>query len=170
MERPSQKEYAAYYNGYISLVPNGNLLQILEKQNEQFCEFLAQVDEHKADFRYAKNKWSIKEVIGHIIDVELVFLYRALRISRKDKTNIPGFDQDNYVTNSTFSDVSLSDLVEQFYNLRKTSIAILSSFSDKMWKQKGKANSQTVSVRALGYIMAGHVIHHMKVIHTKYLN
>ncbi len=169
MERPAPKEYAKYYKGYIDLVPKGNILQILEKQNAQFCEFMAQVKEEKANYRYAKNKWSIKEVIAHLIDVELVFMYRALRFSRKDSTNLPGFEQDDYIKNSDLSNLTLSELVEQFYYMRKASRAMFSSFPEKMWKNSGTANDQPASVRAIAHIMVGHVIHHMKVIHQKYL-
>ena len=130
MERPAPKEYAKYYKGYIDLVPKGDILQIFEKQNDQFCEFLAQVNEQKANHRYAKGKWSIKEVIAHIIDVELVFMYRALRFSRKDKTNLPGFEQDDYIKNSDQSHLTLSELVEQFYHMRKASHALFVSFTE----------------------------------------
>jgi len=169
MERPAPKEYAKYYQGYVGLVPNGNILQIFEKQNDQFCEFLAQVDEKKANYRYAKGKWSIKEVIAHLIDVELVFMYRALRFSRKDTAKLPGFEQDDYIKNSDQSHLTLSELVEQFYHMRKASFALFSSFSDDMWLREGSANGDQASVRAIAHIMVGHVIHHMKVIHTKYL-
>ncbi|KAA3610380.1 MAG: DinB family protein [Calditrichaeota bacterium] len=170
MERPASTEYAKYYQGYIDLVPNGDILQILEKQNDQFCEFLAQVDEEKANYRYAEGKWSIKQVIAHLIDVELVFMYRALRISRKDSTPIPGFEQDDYIKNSDQSHLTLSELVEQFYHMRKASIALLRSFSPDMWQNIGTANGFPASVRAIAHVMIGHVIHHMKVIHSKYLS
>lgn len=169
MEHPAPSEYARYYQNYIDLVPNGNILQIFEKQNDQLCEFLAQVDEEKANYRYAKGKWSIKEVIVHLIDLELVFMYRALRFSRKDSTNLPGFEQDDFIKNCDLSHLSLSELVAQFYHMRKASCALFSSFSEDMWANIGTANGEPASVRAIAHIMVGHVIHHMKVIHTKYL-
>ncbi len=169
MERPAPKEYAKYYQSYIELVPSGNILEIFEKQNAQFCEFLAQVNEDKANYCYAKGKWSIKEVIAHLIDVELVFMYRALRFSRKDSTNLPGFEQDDYIKNSDLSHLTLSELVEQFYHMRKASCALFKSFSQKMWSNNGTANGEPASVNAIAHIMIGHVIHHMKVIHSKYL-
>ncbi len=169
MKRPAATEYADYYQSYIDLVPKGDILKIFEKQNDQFCAFLAQVNEEKAGFRYAKGKWSIKEVIAHLIDVELVFMYRALRFSRNDSTELPGFKQNDYIKNSDQSHLTLSELVEQFYHMRKASHALLSSFSKDMWSKQGKANGHPASVRAIAHIMVGHVIHHMQVIHTKYL-
>ena len=169
MDRPTEKEYAPYYQKYISLIPNGDILQLMEKQNEQFCEFLAQFDEERANYRYAKGKWSIKEVIGHLIDVELVFMYRAWRFSRNDKASLHGFEQDEFIANSDFSKMTLSELVEQFYHMRKAAIPMFSSFSDEMWRRKGTANDSTFTVRAIAYIMVGHVIHHMRIIHQKYM-
>ncbi|MCB0284213.1 MAG: DinB family protein [Calditrichaeota bacterium] len=169
MQRPAKKEYAAYYQGYIDAVPNGDLLVIMEKQNTQLCEFFAHVNEEKANYRYAEGKWTLKEVLGHVVDVELIFLNRALRISRGDKQNIPGFEQEDYVANSNFSNLTLDEIVEQFYLIRKSSVAIFKSLSEKMWGLSGVANNQKVTVRAIAYIMAGHVIHHMKIIAGKYL-
>jgi uncharacterized damage-inducible protein DinB len=169
MDRPTQKEYASYYKGYVDIVPKGNIIKIMEKQNEQFCEFLAQVTDKKADYRYAEGKWSVKEVIGHIVDTELVFLYRALRFSRKDTQELPGFEQNDYVANSNYSQQTLGDLVEQFYLLRKTSVAFYKSLAKNTWTNKGKANGQSVTVKALSYIMVGHVIHHMQIINKRYL-
>ena len=169
MERPAESEYAPYYKKYVSLISKGNILQVMEKQNEQFCEFLAQFDEERANYRYAKGKWSIKEVIAHLIDVELVFLYRALRFSRNDKASLHGFEQDEFIANGDFSKLTLSELVEQFYHMRKATIPMFSAFTDEMWSRKGTASNNSFTVRAIAYIMAGHVIHHMRVIHQKYM-
>ena len=169
MKRPAKEEYAAYYKGYIDSVPQGDLLEIMDKQNTQFCEFFAHVNEEKAAYRYAKGKWTLKEVLGHIIDLELVFLYRAICISRKESQDLPGFEQEDYIKNSNYSKMTLNELVEQFYLVRKSSVAMFKSFSPKMWALSGIANNHRVSVRALAYIMTGHVIHHMKIINSKYL-
>jgi len=169
MGRPQEKEYPEYFKRYIDLVPKGDIVQIFAKQNDQFCEFLAQVTEEKADFRYAKGKWNIKEIITHLIDVELIFMYRSLRFSRNDNTNLHGFDHDHFIKYSKQSHLTLSELVEQFYHMRKASHALISSFTSGMWKNSGTANGQKASVNALAYFMIGHVIHHMKVIHQKYL-
>jgi len=170
MDRPTEKEYAAYFGKYIDLVPKGNVIKIMEKQNEQFCEFLAQVSEKKADYRYADGKWSIREVIGHMIDAELVFLYRALRFSRNDSTKLAGFEQDDFIAHSNYSQQSLTDLIEQFYLLRKTSVSFFKSLSKAMWSNKGTASGNQGTVRAIAFIMAGHVIHHMQIINKKYLH
>lgn len=169
MDRPAQNEYASFYQKYIDLVPKGNILKTMEKQNEQFCEFLAKVSEKKADYRYEKDKWSIREVIGHMIDTEHIFLYRALRFSRNDKHELAGFEQDDYIANSNYPKQSLTDLVEQFYLLRKTTVSFYKSLSKSMWTSKGKASGQDVTVRALAFIIVGHVIHHMQIIHKRYL-
>jgi len=169
MKHPAKNEYAPYYQKYVSLIPNGNILEVMEKQNEQFCEFLAQFDEERANHRYAKGKWSIKEVIAHLIDVELVFMYRALRFSRNDKASLHGFEQDEFIANGDFSNLTMSELVEQFYHMRKAAIPMFSSFTDKMWSRKGTASDSSFTVRAIAYIMVGHVIHHMRVIHQKYM-
>ena len=169
MERPAENEYAPYYQKYVSLIPNGNILQMMEKQNEQFCEFLAQFDEERANYSYEDGKWTLKEVIGHLIDVELVFMYRALRFSRNDKESLHGFEQDDFIANSDFSKLTLSELVEQFYHMRKAAIPMFNSFTDEMCNRKGKASDSSFSVKAIAYIMVGHVIHHMKIIHSKYL-
>lgn len=167
--KPNSSEYAAYYERYVSLVPNGPILEILEKQNTQFCEFMAQVNEEKADFRYEKGKWSVKEVISHIIDVETTFFYRAFAISRNEQTNLPGFDHDAYVNKTDLSHISLSELIEQFFTIRKAALTLFSGFTQSMWAYEGQANTSPVSTRAVAWIMAGHVIHHMKIIHKHYL-
>ena len=170
MNRPAENEYLSYYNNYIKLVPQGNIVALMEKQNTQFCEYLAQVSEEKAGYRYAEGKWSLKEVIGHLIDVELIFLYRALRVSRNDQTLIPGFEQDDYVANGNYDEQDLSSLVEQFFHVRRSSVSLFKSFKDAMWTNTGNANGHTISTRAIAFIMVGHVIHHMQIIQKRYLS
>ncbi len=169
MDRPAAGEAAEYYQKYIKLVPKEPLLDVLYKQNQQFGAFFAQINNDQASFRYDKGKWSIREVIGHLVDVELVFCYRALGTSRGDKTDFPGFEEDDYVKNSRYDQMELGQLIELFYNCRRATIALFSSFDDKMMKKKGKANKNPFTVRAIGYIIAGHLIHHMKVISERYL-
>ncbi len=170
MTTPKKGEYAPFYQSYIDLVPKGDLLKILDKQNDLFCAYFANVPEAKADFKYEKGKWSIKEVVGHIIDTEAVFLYRLLRFSRKDTTELPGFDQNEFIKKSNYKDQALTTLVEQFYLQRKLTIHLLTSLTPAMWKLKGSANGSPMSVRAAAFIMAGHVIHHMQVIQKRYLS
>jgi hypothetical protein len=170
MKRPAEKEYIDFYHKYISLVPEGNILEILEKQKIQFCEFMAKVPESKAEFRYAPDKWSIKEVITHLSDNELIFNYRAFRISRGDKQKLAGYEQDDYIKNVNLKGISLTELVEQFFNFRSASISMFKTVTGKMWGYTGNANNATLSVRACAYIMVGHVIHHMKILHSRYLN
>lgn len=168
MNRPNSNELAAYYAKYIELVPEGNILEILQKQIDEMKETLYMVDEEKSKYRYAENKWSIREVIGHLLDGDRIFAYRALRFSRNDKTEIAGFDQNNYVPNSNHHNIPLKTIVEEFELVRKANILLFSSFTDEMWLRSGIANKNNVSVRAIVYIMAGHCKHHLNVIREKY--
>lgn len=170
MTRPSKNEYAEFYHKYVTLVPNGEIIDIMQKQSVQFCEFLAKVPEAKGEYRYAKGKWNIKEVIAHITDVEIAFNYRAWRFSHKDKQELAGFEQDDYIKNIDLKNYTLSDMVEQFYNVRIASISNFKLMNEKMWKNKGIASGNSVSVKGCAYIMAGHVMHHTKILHTKYLS
>ncbi len=170
MKKQAIAESNSYYHDYIKQVPDKNIIDVLEQQNQQFCEFMTKIDEDKAGFRYAKGKWTIREIIGHLVETEKVFSYRALCISRGDKTKLPGFDENTYIKNSNYDKLKLTDLVELFYLTRKSSIALFKTFTPKMWAAKGNTNNSNVSVRALAYIIAGHLMHHVQVINKLYLN
>ena len=170
MDRPMPNEYPEYYDRYVQLVPEGDIFEILEQQAANLVELLATVDEAKANYRYAPEKWSIKEVIGHLMDVERVFCYRALRFSRNDAEPLPGFDQDDYVANSNFSQRSLQDLLAEYQVLRQSTLLMLKGFDDEMLLREGIANDNEFTVRALMYIIAGHELHHLNILKTKYLH
>jgi uncharacterized damage-inducible protein DinB len=167
--RPNINEYAPHYEQYINLVPEGDILTILSQQTEITLPVLRSIPEAQADWRYLPGKWSIKEVVGHIIDAERIFGYRALRFARNDQTPLSGFEQDDYVKHGGFGEHSLSDLVSEYEHVRRANICLLRGLTSEAWDRRGTANNNEVSVRALAYIMAGHELHHLGVIRTKYL-
>jgi DinB family protein len=165
---PGSEEYAPYYGKYISLVPGSDILAVLESQLAAFPEFLRSFREQDAEFRYEPEKWSIKEVLGHVIDAERIFAYRALRIARRDKTPIEGFEQDDYVRYAPFSHCRFADLIEEFSCVRKANLILFRSLDTDAWTQSGTASGNGVTVRALAYIIAGHVLHHRNILEQKY--
>lgn len=167
--RPEQSEYAPYYEKYVSLVPQGDVTATLSRQLENTLALLRSINEEQANSRYAEGKWSIKELVGHIIDSERIFGYRALRFARNDQTPLPGYEQDDYINNARFGECSLSDLAEEFEHVRKANLCLFRQFDDEMWQRQGEANEQMVSVRALAHIIAGHETHHMQILRTQYL-
>ncbi|MBK9478579.1 MAG: DinB family protein [Bacteroidetes bacterium] len=170
MKRPEPTEYAPYYKNYIDLVKVDNPIKALEDQIIAMQAFLSEIPEDRESYRYAANKWSIKEIIGHLIDTERIFGYRALCIARKDKTSFPGYDENAYVAAANFDSRSFYDLVHEFSIVRESHLALFKSFAPEAFSEMGTANQQPVSVRAILFIMAGHEIHHLKVIRERYLN
>lgn len=166
---PSPSEYAPWFDRYISLVPAGNLLETLEEQCEKTRFLLANLDENEGDNRYAPGKWTVKEVLGHIIDTERIMSYRALRISRNDPTPLPGFDQGLYIENGPYAACELISLLEEFHAVRRSSILLFNHLQPEAWDRSGTVDGKPVSVRALGYIIAGHEIHHRRILKQKYL-
>jgi uncharacterized damage-inducible protein DinB len=169
MSRPKKEEYAEYYETYVSLVEEIDIVSALEKQLSEWHSLFAEISEEKANFRYAEGKWSIKEVVGHLIDGERVFAYRAFRFSRNDKTSLSGFEQNSYVANSNFSNAELTDLIEELLLLRRANILFFKNLSDEAWLRTGTASEAEVSVRALAYIMVGHIRHHANILRSRYL-
>lgn len=165
----NENEYAPFYENYIKSLGNVNLIEILNLSLEEILNIFKNLPPEKLVYRYAEGKWTIKELIQHIIDSERVFNYRALRFSRNDATDLQGFDEDWYVANSNGNDRNFDDLLEEFINIRKSSISLFKSFTDEMLVMNGTANGSDMTVRALGFIIAGHQMHHLKVIKEKYL-
>ena len=166
--RPEPGEYAPYYERYISLVPGHDILATLEEQHRATVALLAKRSEKDGDFRYAPEKWSVKEVIGHLSDTERIFGYRILRIARADRTPIEGFEQDDYVRNGPFSRCRLADLVEDFSNVRRATLSLLRNLDEAAWTRRGIANKNEVSVRAIAWIVAGHELHHRRILEERY--
>jgi len=167
---PQPSEYAAYYGRYIALVPGHDILTTLDEQRRQTVLLLSCRTDEEGDFRYAPGKWSAKEVLGHVCDTERVFAYRALRIARADQTPMEGFEQDDYVRNGPFANAPISDLVEDYIAVRRATISLLRSLDETVWSRRGVANKNEVTVCALAYIIAGHELHHRKMLEEKYFS
>lgn len=166
--RPQAGEYAPYYDKYISLVHGNDILGALEAQRLLMMQLFAAHGERDGNFRYAADKWTVKEVLGHVNDSERVFAYRALCIARGEQAQLPGFEQDDYVRTGQFSDRPLGTLGEEFGHIRGATIALFRSLSKEAWQRRGIANKIEVSVRALAYIIAGHELHHRLILEEKY--
>jgi hypothetical protein len=167
--RPGQGECAPDHLGYIDELPPGNVLEILKGQSEAFRKMIAPLSDGDACFRYAPGKWSIKEVVGHLNDTERIFCYRALCIARGDRGPFPPFDENEYVTGSRFHERSFADLTMEFGLIRKLTYSFFSSLNEEEWLRTGIANNHEYSIRAIAHIIAGHLLHHMKVIESRYL-
>ena len=167
--QPDATEYAPYYGKYMALVSEGDVVATLQSQLEKTLSFLRGLSEEQAATRYAPDKWSIKEVVGHMIDSEKIFGYRALRFARNDQTALPGYEQDDYVHAGNFDARPLSDLADEFELLRRANLCLFRSLDEAAWLRRGTANDDGVSVRALAYIIAGHETHHLQIIRERYL-
>ena len=168
--RPEPGEYAPYYDRYISLIPGTEILATLESQRRQMMLLLSGRDEADGDFRYAPDKWSAKQVLGHVCDTERIFAYRALRIARGDRTPIEGFEQDDYVRNGPFVQLPISDIIDEYIAVRRATLTLLRNLDEPAWTRRGIANKNEVSVRALAYIIAGHELHHRRILEEKYFS
>ena len=166
--RSSDTEYASYYSRYVALVPESDVLSKLEAQVAEVGQFVGSVPPERETYRYAAGKWSIREVLGHLIDGERVFGYRAFCISRGELTPLPAFDENAYVAASHYNERTVSDLLAEFTSLRQSNSAFLCRLGEEDWKRMGTASNNPVSVRALAYIMVGHVRHHLNGLRTAY--
>jgi len=169
MTKPDSIEYAPYFEKYISLVPEGEIVVTLGKQLENTLGLLRGLNEAQGDLRYATGKWSVKEVVGHIIDTERIFAHRAFRFARNDATPLAGFDENSYAANAGFGSRSLDSLAEEFEHVRKSSVYLFKYLAGDSWLRRGVANDNEVSVRALAYIIAGHELHHVGILRSRYL-
>ena len=169
IEKPGVEEYNAYYGGYISQVSEPDLLGVLAEQPSELQKLFGPVDESKGTFAYADGKWTVKEVLSHLIDGERHFAYRILRISRGDATPIEGFEQDVYIENSHANERGFGDMIAEFTELRNANLRQLRNLSEQDWLRMGTASGFPVSVRALAYIMAGHIRHHLGILKDRYL-
>lgn len=166
--RPQTGEYAPYYDRYISLVQGEDVLSTLDEQRRKTVLLLSGRSEAEGEFRYAPEKWSAKEVLGHVNDTERIFAYRALRIARADATPMEGFEQDDYVRNGPFAQRPLADLIEDYIAVRRATLSLLRNLEEAAWMRRGVANKNEITVRALAYIIAGHELHHRGVLEEKY--
>jgi uncharacterized damage-inducible protein DinB len=166
--RPEPGEYAPYYDRYISLVPGSDILDALESQRRETLLSLCGREESDGDYRYASGKWTAKELLGHVCDSERIFAYRALRISRGDLTPIEGFEQDDYVVNGPFAQRPFGELIDDYIAVRRATLTLFRNLDETAWSRRGIANNNEVSVRALAYTIAGHELHHRRILDEKY--
>jgi len=159
-----------FYKGYVKLVEHPDIIQALRISGYRTMELIHSIPEAKEDLRYAEGKWSVREVLCHMMDAERIFSYRALRFARNDRTPLPGFDEQAYAQHLNVSGRAMAQLGEEMQHLRTSTVDLFQSFSEEMLKRKGIASNNELSVGALGIIIAGHETHHCKVIRERYLS
>jgi len=167
--RPEANEYGPYYGKYIELVPENDICAAFEAQARETAELLAGISEERSEHRYQPEKWSIKQLVGHVSDAERIFAYRTLCIARGEKSSLPGFDETDYMRNSNFDQRSLASIVREYETGRQASIAMLRGFADDIWMNMGVANNQAMSVRAIAFTFLGHERHHLKILRERYI-
>jgi uncharacterized damage-inducible protein DinB len=172
MHIPASYEYpnAAYFAEYLSFGEDENLFDVLKNQYDELIEIFEKVENGFADKAYAAGKWSLKGLLGHMVDSERIFSYRVLAISRGEKTALPGFDENEYQAASEYEMQATEDIVAQYKATRGATILLLRSFSTKQWNQMGQANGKSISARALAWMIAGHEKHHLRIIKERYLS
>lgn len=170
MNRPLESEYAPYYQGYVNQVSESEILPVLRAQMDDLDVLLDRVTPEKETYAYAEGKWSIREIVGHLIDGERVFGYRAFCIARGEQQNLPGFDQDDYMLTAPYKHIDLENLLSELRLIRLGNIAMFRTFDEDSWSRVGTANGNQITVRALAFIMAGHVRHHMNMLRERYLS
>jgi hypothetical protein len=167
--RPAKGDYSEYYQQYIDLIKGDNILAILEENNKYAQNILNSFPQNRGDYKYAEGKWTVKEVVGHLMDVERIFCYRALSIARGEKKSLPGFDQDEYVRSGNFNNRQLFDLTYEYRLIRESSILLFRSFDQSVLQNRGISNGNEVTVLALMFMTAGHEKHHLNVLKEKYM-
>ena len=168
IERPLQEEVVDPFQAYVARAPGNNLIEALEQALERTRTVAAAIPTHREEHRYAEGKWSIKEIYQHLTDTERILSYRALRFARHDATELAGFEEDDYVAVAVTSRRRLQDLLEEHTLVRRSTIALFTSFDPEMLVRTGVANGKRISVRALGWSIAGHAMHHMEIIQQRY--
>jgi hypothetical protein len=167
--RPDKSEYFEYYDRYVSLVPDGDVVNVLDGQLESTLTLLRGIPIEKVDYRYGPDKWTVAEVIRHVVDMEWVFTYRALTFARTATESLPGVDQDEFMAGARLAAQRWPDLVEEFRYVRSANLHLFAGFDDTLLNRGGVASGNHVTVRALQYIIAGHEIHHVNVLKERYL-
>lgn len=167
--KPDNSTLSDYQINYIKNVPDGNLIQILTTNLEEYVTFFNSLSVEKINFRYAEGKWTIAELLVHIIDTERIFNYRMLCIARGDKSPLPGFDENKYAQAANVSERNFKDILEEYIWVRKATLKLLESFNNTTLNEIGTANNTSVSVKTIAYMLAGHEMHHIKIIKERYL-
>ena len=165
----SKEEYSSFNATYIRAVEELSLLEGLEKGLNQMVSFISAIPVEKLEYRYAENKWTIKDILLHLIDAERIFAYRALRIGRGDKTALAGFEENDYVPNAGANNRTSESLLEEFRLVRKATLFLFKNFSNEQLLYLGTASNHAISVRAIGFVISGHLNHHLRIIQERYL-
>lgn len=166
--RPAATEYASWYAGYIERVPDGDIVTVLRQGGDALTSALVAIPDVKGDHRYAEGKWTVRTVIGHLIDAERIFAYRALRIARGDSTPLPGFEETDYAAAAGSDARSIAGLASEMHAVRESTVRLFESFPEEAWTRSGTVNNAPVSMRALAWITAGHAMHHLAVLRDHY--
>ena len=166
--RPGEGEYAPFYAGYVALVPESDILAVLERQAGELRELAASVPEARETYRYGEGKWSVREVLGHLVDGERVFGYRAFCISRGERAGLPSFDENHYVAQARSNAIPLAEIADELALVRESNLAFLRRLEPREWERAGTASGKTVTVRALAWVMAGHPRHHVRILRERY--
>jgi hypothetical protein len=169
IEKPAATEYAQYYGKYVDKVASADVVGFLEQQRSEMSQLIRGIDEAKGGFRYETGKWSIKELLGHVIDAERVFAYRALVFARNDKTALPGFDQDPWVHNSNYTNLKIGEIAAEFDSVRLATIVLFKHMDASAFRREGMANGDRMTARAAAFVIAGHAQHHVDVLRSRYL-
>ncbi|MCE4049643.1 DinB family protein [Bacillus sp. Au-Bac7] len=167
--KPAITDYPEHYRNYVNLVPEGNIIEILESQLHDTKNLLADIKKEQADFRYAEGKWSVLEVVGHVMDTERIMNYRILRMARGDQTPLAGYDDEKYVEESNFSSRTIADLLAEWTVVRAATVALLKGLPKASWMKTGFANNGEFTVNSIAYIIAGHERHHVGLLKSRYM-
>ena len=166
--RPDASEYAPFYHGYVTMVPDGGVVELVRSTGREVLEALGRIPETRGDHRYGPDKWTIREVIGHLIDAERIFTYRALRVARGDRTPLAAFDENEFVKTAGSEARTLASLTRELGAVREATAQLFESLPDEAWGRSGIASGKDVSLRALAYITTGHAMHHLRILRERY--
>lgn len=166
--RPLPSDYPAFYHRYVDAITEGNVLEVLAEQTEEVQQLFDGLDDAQALHRYADGKWSAQEVLGHLVDGERIFGVRALCFARGEQQSLPGFEENDYVAAAKFDDRPLDSILDEWQALRIANLLMFQSFDDEAWQRSGTANNTPITVNALAWIIAGHVRHHLHILHERY--
>ena len=169
MARPSTQDAAEFYHGYINMAQGNSVAEVMANYAEEIRNFYSNLPEAKADHAYAEGKWTIKELLQHVIDAERIFAYRALRIARKDATPLASFDENAYAQTADAKNRILQSLKDEFIAVRHSTDLMLQSFNEDQFNSKGTASNKSITVNALAFIIYGHLLHHKRIIEERYL-
>lgn len=168
--RPDFTSYPSYFNSYIQLAKGDDINRILEMQSIKSAKFYQTITEEQSNYRYAEEKWSIKDILQHVIDAERIFTYRVLAIARGEKAPLPSFDEQSYARKAAGNRRSWKDLVEEFNLLRASTLSFVRSISEEEYLNQGQVNDYRISILALLYVIAGHEMHHINIIRERYFD